>query len=443
MARNSFPFSTSRILAALVIAFFTGSGVGYIGQLVSPSLLETAVIQRSALIRRVASIDVTKRPGELIAYHTAANGVLIDDFVADDPEGIAEEEAVVTPSKEKEIPKPKKVEPSRHVPEKPKTDCTLESPAKPLYQGSVLPTKKLYRGAPGKSVDVTLLIENTGNMSWFSDESGCSSYVPVQLGTSRERDRDSVFFSDAEETNWLSPNRIVMESSRVDPGESAVFHFPVHLPETEDIYREYFTLVLPGIQWIDSTELSVDFVVGEPYPTGEMLRRFNFLNNSSSGNVIDFDASKKIDVDISDQVMRVKLGDYVIRQFPVSTGTTKNPTPMAKWKVKFKQQWRIGAKSPYYIMPKFMGLDRGHGFEGFGFHALPSMGNATLRARIRELGPDTVIPTEWFEDDSMWSEARDHIGSRRSHGCIRLLPEDASFLFDFLEEGVTEVETRE
>lgn len=443
MARNSFSFSTSRILAALAIAFFAGNGVGYIAQIVTPSLLETAVIQRSAMIRRVASIDVTKRPGELIAYHTTADGELVEDLVADDPEGIAEEEEVTFPESEKEIPKPKKVEPSRHIPEKPKVDCTVESPEKPLYQGSVLPTKKLYKGVPGESVDVTVLIENTGNMPWFSDSSGCSGFVPVQLGTSRERDRDSAFFSDAENSNWISLNRILMDSARVNPGESGVFHFTVNLPESEDIYREYFTLVMPGVEWIDSSELSVDFVVGDPYQTGEMLRRFNFLNDSSPGSVIDFDAPKKIDVDISEQVLRVKLGDYVIRRFLVSTGTTKNPTPLANWKVKFKQQWRIGAAHPYYIMPKFMGLNRGKGFEGYGFHALPSLGNATLRARIRELGPDTPIPTEWFEDDSMWSEARDHIGSRRSHGCIRLLPEDANFLFDFAEEDVTEVVTHE
>lgn len=437
------PFSTSRILTALAVAFFAGSGVGYIAQIATPSLFETAVIQRSAMIRRVASIDVVKRPGELIAYHTAVDGRLVDDLVADDLEGIAEEEEAVRPIPEKEIPKPKRVEPSRHIPEKPRIDCAVEAPAKPLYQGSVLPTKKLYKGIPGESLDVTVLIENIGNMPWFSDDSGCSNFVPVQLGTSRERDRNSIFYSEAEKSNWIEPNRIVMESDRVNPGESGVFHFTVNLPEDEDIYREYFTLVMPGIQWIDSSELSVDFVVGQPYEIGEMLRRFNFLNDSSPGSVIDFDAPKKIDVDISDQVLHVKLGDYVIRQFPVSTGTVKNPTPLAKWTVKFKQQWRIAAAHPYYIMPKFMGLNRGNGFEGYGFHALPSLGNPTLRARIRELGPNTPIPTEWFEDDSMWSEARDHIGSRRSHGCIRLLPEDENFLFDFAEEDVTEIVTHE
>lgn len=434
------PFSTLSITLAILVAFFTGSGVGYVFQFLKPSLLKTSVIQKSAFIRKIAAYDAVERAGELVAYHTS-DGELIDDRVADDPEGIAEE----PPPLKKEPPKPppKLVRPKKEViPEKPKIDCNVPQVEKPEYKGVQLASKRMYKGIPGEAVTVSMMLENTGNMPWFSDESGCKAWTSVQLGTMRQQDRSSIFYTESEESGWIESNRIKMRTPRVDPGEAGVFEFIASLPQREDIYREYFALVIPGRQWIDASEFSVDFVAGEPYEKGEMLRRFNYLNDSSPGHIIDLQAKRSLEIDISEQVGSMKLGDYVVRKFLLSTGTVKNPTPSANWTIKFHQKWRIGAKSPYYIMPKFMGLDRGYGFEGFGLHALPSLGDAELRTRIRKLGPDTAIPTEWFGKDSMWSEARDHIGSRRSHGCIRFLPEDADFLFDFAEDG-TEVVTHD
>ena len=72
---------------------------------------------------------------------------------------------------------------------------------------------------------------------------------------------------------------------------------------------------------------------------------------------------------------------------------------------------RIGAKPPHYVMPKFMMFRQG----GYGIHALPSLS--------RKGG------------DVFWTEARSHIGRPVSHGCIRVLPEDANFVYDFAEVG--------
>lgn len=230
-----------------------------------------------------------------------------------------------------------------------------------------------------------------------------------------------------------------MKTPRVNPGEIGIFEFQAKVPDTEEIYREYFALVIPGVRWFDETETYIDFIVGAlPYSQSEMLKKFNYLNDSSAGSAIDLTAKKTIDVDISEQVMRVKLGDYVVRKFLVSTGTTKNPTPFGNYKILQKQQWRIGGKAPHYIMPKWQTWRP----DGYGIHSLPSLGNAALRARIRTLGSDTPVPTEWFKSDGFWTEANDHIGSRRSHGCVRLLPEDSDFVYDFTEVG-TEVVTHE
>jgi len=63
-------------------------------------------------------------------------------------------------------------------------------------------------------------------------------------------------------------------------------------------------------------------------------------------------------------------------------------------------------------MPKWMMFRKG----GYGIHALPSLAN---------------------DRGVFWREALSHIGSPRSHGCIRLLPKDAEFAYNFADVGTT------
>ena len=53
---------------------------------------------------------------------------------------------------------------------------------------------------------------------------------------------------------------------------------------------------------------------------------------------------------------------------------------------------------------------------GLGIHALPSLHGQ--------------------KGDTLWTEARDHIGTKVSHGCVRLLPEDSNFIYAFGDIGV-------
>ena len=80
-------------------------------------------------------------------------------------------------------------------------------------------------------------------------------------------------------------------------------------------------------------------------------------------------------------------------------------------------------------MPKWMAFR-----PGYGIHALPSLGSASLRSKIRSYR-DGEVPTSLFTDDVFWKEALSHIGIPVSHGCIRLLPDDAEFAFNFTPVG--------
>jgi lipoprotein-anchoring transpeptidase ErfK/SrfK len=148
--------------------------------------------------------------------------------------------------------------------------------------------------------------------------------------------------------------------------------------------------------------------------TGENMTdlRKKMLYASTSGPVtaLNLNGEKKLLVDLSDQKLFIMLDGQVIREFRVSTGGYKTPTPKGDYTIKLKQEVRVSGKAPHYIMPKFMWFREG----GYGFHALPSLGS---------------------DGGVFWTEAKDHIGRPVSHGCIRLLPEDADFLYEFTDLG--------
>ena len=273
------------------------------------------------------------------------------------------------------------------------------------YDFEFLGSRKKLEFTPGEQAKVIVYIKNTGNIPMFSDESGCSFRPIARLGTARNRDRGSILFSNKE--GWQSPSRIKLDQKRLDPGEKGSFTFIAQIPEENGIYREYFDVVLEGKKWMNK-EFAINFDVGEYVK--ENRDYLKYVDTSRKITKEDLNGEKSIEVVISEQKMYVKIGDIVIRKFPVSTGTYSRPTPYGHTQIMSKQEVRVAGKWPHYIMPKWMSFRAG----GYGIHALPSLS---------------------FDNGYYWTEALNHIGTRRSHGCIRLLPWDAEFMYDFAEIG--------
>ncbi len=294
-------------------------------------------------------------------------------------------------------------------------NCLVDRQDSPEYNGIFVSAHYPHQVQPGELFRIIYRIKNIGNTPWFSIESKCENQPPVFLGTTRQQDRLSIFHAPAifGDTNWLQGNRIKMSTLRVDPGDIAEFSFLAHAPQEPSIYREYFSPVIENVTWINGdSESYIDITVGHPEYDERLINITREIPLSI--NLLDpqFDGDKKIVVDISDQRMKLQLGDYVIKEVPVSTGTWRTPTPFGTTSISLKQEVRVAAAWPHYIMPKFMMFRAG----GYGIHALPSLAN------------DRGI---------FWREALNHIGTRRSHGCIRLLPDDANFAFDFADVGTT------
>jgi len=304
-----------------------------------------------------------------------------------------------------------------------KESCEFLEPKKAIYSGHFVSLSKPESINPDGIAEVKILIQNTGNMPWFSSESGCGNVPIAYLGTAFERDRVSPFFLDAstliggsQQSNWIGTNRIKMQNKRVDPAQIAVFTFLIKAPEEPGIYREIYAPVIEGRSWIEGLAVvAVDINVGPVAPIDSPY--FPFIYQSTNLSKLDLSGEKSIEISLSQQTMQLKIGDLVIRTFPVSTGSYKHPTPPGSYHILLKQKLRIAGSRPHYIMPLFMMFKAG----GYGIHALPSLAN---------------------DHGVFWTEALNHIGSPRSHGCIRLLPDDAEFAWGFTDVGTAVVVVR-
>ena len=323
-------------------------------------------------------------------------------------------------------------------------NCSFEEPEEPSYNYQLISVRKPLKVETDEVFKVKVFMKNTGNTPWFSLNSYCSG-SKFNLGTEKERDRQSAFFAN-DLSGWHSNNRIILDQDRVNPGDLGSFTFEAMAPSEESIFTEYFNPVLEGVTWLEQTPIKMQFIVGDPDLTFENIRK-KFAYAKLSGDtdkLIDLDADKKVLVDLANQEMHIVLGDVVIDEFPISTGTYRTPTPTGRHTILGKNHVRVGGNGPNgekYVMPRFQLLGiRGARFTGYGIHALPSIGTSALLREIRSIqARGEEVPHDIYAGNVLWTEAVEHLGRQASHGCIRVGPDDADFLFDYTEVGETEV----
>lgn len=287
--------------------------------------------------------------------------------------------------------------------------CELEKQSAENYRGEVISQNISVDAQPGETFKVSIFVKNVGSAPWFNDASGCTNSPIVHLGTSREKDRNSVFYTPGDKS-WANQHRIKMVEKRVNPGKIATFTIMAKAPKTQDTFKEYFNVVVEGVKWLDSTLETTALMVNVGEVNDSNIRRAKLLNWSAQSSVLPENAAIEVHVDLGDQLATVMVGDKVVREYKTSTGAYNTPTPTGRFKILSKQDLRVGSKAPHYRMPYFQQVTQGF----VGFHALP-----------------------YLERDNgvFWKEALNHIGQRVSHGCVRMLPEDASDLFALTEVG--------
>jgi len=290
-----------------------------------------------------------------------------------------------------------------------------EAPSTPKYSAQLVSIKKKYRFIEEEEFEVKIYMKNDGDMPWFSPDSKCVG-ARVYVDTARDIGRESIFYNTdivKDDNSWVTASRIRMDKDqmRVDPGQVASFTFWSKADVAPSVYREYFVPVVDGVGPVTSAEFSIDIFTGTTSESAEELRT-KLLYTYKSMRVGDMvvEGEKSVEVDLSDQKAYLKVDDYIVREFSISSGAKRTPTPTGTFKIMLKNDIRIGHESPHYIMPKFQMFTA----MGAGFHALPSLGN---------------------DKGVFWTEAKEHIGTPVSHGCVRMLPEDAAFTYEFTDVG--------
>ncbi len=278
----------------------------------------------------------------------------------------------------------------------------------PTYTAEMVEVRITEDIQPGEAFRVEIDVTNTGDVTWYGAGSDCLKKTIVNLGTQKEMDRASEFFHEGATTGWIGNNRVKMVNDAVKSGEMATFAFTAIAPEKEGIYKEWLGVVAENVTWFNDFEIGLEIPVGEV--TEEDEYKAQFMNDVSI-NTRDLEGEESIEVDLSDQEMRLKFGDQITHRMTISSGAADTPTPQGTWNILNKQELRIGGAWPHYRMPYWQGFTS----VGHGLHALP-----------------------YLESDGgvFWSEALTHIGIPVSHGCIRMLPDDAVLVYGFGEVGM-------
>ncbi|MBP9718253.1 L,D-transpeptidase family protein [Candidatus Gracilibacteria bacterium] len=288
--------------------------------------------------------------------------------------------------------------------------CDLQKRSGADYKGEVTARQVNVDAQPGEAFSLSLFVKNVGTAPWFNDTSGCATSPIVHLGTTRPTDRASVFYTPGD-ASWATRNRIKMVETRVNPGQIATFTIQAKAPKVTDSFKEYFNIVVENTAWLETANETIVVMVHVGEVNDSHAKRAKLLNWSAQASSLSENAQVYVDVDLGEQLARVYAGESMIREFKTSTGAYETPTPTGRFKILSKQELRIGSKSPHYRMPYFQQITPGF----VGFHSLPYLEN---------------------DRGTFWKEALNHIGRRVSHGCIRMLPEDASDLFAISEVGM-------
>lgn len=123
---------------------------------------------------------------------------------------------------------------------------------------------------------------------------------------------------------------------------------------------------------------------------------------------------KEILIDLRQQMIFLLEDGTLVETYQISTGKALTPTPLGVFQVYRKQELRISKQTVPYRMPYYISFTKNG---SHGIHALPYLGLSSV--------------SSWY-----WAEALSHIGTPVSHGCVRLLPDDALALYEWADVGI-------
>lgn len=263
--------------------------------------------------------------------------------------------------------------------------------------------RDVLRVAPGVPISVTLQIKNTGAEPWYRRS--------LRLGavyTTGATDRPSRWAT----SDWVSPSRIspVNLNDDVYTGNIATFSFTMQSPQYPGLYKETFQPMLDGYRWLAGEPISLAFeVIGGP-----QVQSATF---------------KEVKVYVATQTAELIENGFVVASLPVSTGKSGYDTPRGKYKVHNKFDEAFSQRYGVW-MSNWMGLVReGQGIEGYGMHSL-----AYWRVNPAKYVEGEIKDGRLYTNGRLYEDV-EHLGTPRSHGCIRLGIYESGVVSNWVEVG--------
>lgn len=272
---------------------------------------------------------------------------------------------------------------------------------------------------PGETGSLRLTIQNTGRASWPTTQ----IYLSSVLFNGVKNDSSQFITSIWKDGYRIAP--VADSTTVIRPREKVSFIVPLKATKSEGIYQESFKPALEYLGFMEGNEdqAQINWLVA----VGNTMR---YQNAASS--------EKQIQILLDSQRLLAIDNGIIILSAPVSTGMGGvYATPKGTYKIHNHIDTAFSNKYKLY-MDNWMALNSDKfGLKGYGIHALPHVKVNPNNPKYK--GKDNqFINGRWYDDGKLY-EDKDHLGHKKSHGCVRLGLDTSKALYNWAENG-TKVE---
>lgn len=145
-----------------------------------------------------------------------------------------------------------------------------------------------YQLIGGNRYYMTVTVKNEGTQTWQRGQ--------VNLGTTNPQNRASIF----KDWSWPSPSNnraATMNEATVAPGQTATFEFWIKAPNQPGTYREYFSLVVDGVTWMNDWGLYFGYGVAPRSYNWQPVSQAAYTDSSKTaqkGTTVDLIAGDRV-----------------------------------------------------------------------------------------------------------------------------------------------------
>lgn len=264
----------------------------------------------------------------------------------------------------------------------------------------------------GEPEIMKLIIQNNGQMEWPIEKLFLNSTF---------FDKTLNYENPFATSNWIDKINIQPSGTEgrnsIKSGSRVTFNIPINSNVKGGLYKVHFK---PIIDFGNQDILAIEGDMAE-----WMIVVGNELHYQNMGE------GKQILVSIDEQKLLAIENYVVVMEVPISTGKTGYDTPKGWFKILNHIDTAYSSAYSLY-MDNWMAISSlKNGFRGYGFHKLPYWKVNPAKYDGRE---NTITDGRLYTQGRLY-EDYNHLGEKRSHGCIRLGLEASHVFYNWATNG--------